>query len=243
MRPSSAARLVLIAGLAAACDRATAPEPAPASQRSVQLSPHDRPWSAGDYADASRALGTACAELPRKNDPVFRRLVSADNLRAADEPNGPVRDRFAAAMAFEEPLRALMKAYIACKVFPEVYEVTTAYLELYAHLFPLTRQVLDSLAPDDASRDARLGGVRKMQAGVSGVLLGMAFMLSDPTTADASALAAIAPRTGAAIADLRPWLPADLADPVLARFRALPAGERDPRRRAVLEELVRALGP
>lgn len=82
-----------------------------------------------------------------------------------------------------------------------------------------------------------------MQAGVSGVLLGMAFMLSDPTTADASALAAIAPRTGAAIADLRPWLPADLADPVLARFRALPAGERDPRRRAVLEELVRALGP
>ncbi len=160
----------------------------PTSARvALPLPPADRVWTGQDYAAAAKVLTSADQRsLPRRDAPVFKRMISSENYAFIGKPNAPLADLLP---AFEllAGLGQVTQVYVSAlqrgtPVARELLEISVATTCMAAKLMPAAERLADSIDPAAPDAEARKGGLVRMREGIGKIAGGAVLTLSERST-------------------------------------------------------------
>lgn len=139
-----------------------------------------RPWSSGDYQHLIEALQqvnkTQANALPKRSGeftgPIYRRMVSTENLQAQLNIYRPLESRQHEAREALFQLKELMRLYFDFTAPKQPYAAEALGLMSYslnqqAVLFTLTTEFWMSLSPSEQRNPVRLNGLTETKAGAA----------------------------------------------------------------------------
>jgi hypothetical protein len=148
------------------------------------------PWTRADWLAAVDGVLANPATLPRLGDPQFDRLVNTDAWLHIDG------NAFATSpeelLRFFPAFKKLTMAFVTRHAASELVALGLYALDVYRAFITAGSDFIDHLAPDDATRPTRRGGIEKVRLGAALEVCALLFLAP---TADA-------PRRDAAIARL-----------------------------------------
>ena len=193
-----------------------------------QLPALSRQWHGQDYQAASQAIAKGAIALPlfseSDGEKTLNRITSVDNLTYQSDTVAPLPARVQDNMIMMAAVSDIAKQYyLAANKGQQVHRELAAMLAFLVRTSASGASLLEqsiSAMPRDYTYTKRMEGVKKIQSGLTNILLGAETSLSERNFYNANDISVILEALANSIAPIKRFLAPDVRDELLRKFLA-----------------------